>query len=664
MVYREVTDIKLDTPKFRQVEDIELDAPDSSAIMAGARGVQQGATLGYGDEAQAAIGAGIAKMFGGKATTDTSFGDLYNESLASQNKTLDADYRSQFGASLAGNIVGGALGAGGAAGLQALAKVAPNVAKSLVKSSTFLGARAKDALQGVVVGSVAGAGADEENRLSGAVTGGALGGVLSPIAGAVGAGIGKLGKTESAVEKYIAQQAGDLQPIRLSAADLGDKEARSVFQLAKVGKLGKEASDLANEFSDAQSRDFADNFISLYKDGKVTNEVLGEGLASRLSEAASKAKALKTEAYKLADPALKVAKIEKGNLIPLSQDLRKAIDGLDFELVPEARKISQYADTLDNLISQKNVKDIKLNTIEALRKRIGSMYDNSLSGKGGRGNLAVVKAKNALDNFSNDILEQGIIEGDAGALQLIKEARQANKYWKDNFSGDNANSMIRKFITNEGENLTPEMLLNKFLSVSEGGLDGIKSAKAIFGDNVKPIFKQGLLNKIYNSAITKRPQIDDLGRALIDESGLPIYDDIIQPERLANAIERVIGKDAKFVREAGFEAQDIKMLRQLQVVARRVSDPFDKTNPSGSGNRLIDYMSQRPMLAGLFKLPIAGDIAEAVSGKVQANRVRDVISGADAVKTLGGSLQGLNKPLKIDIFNNPQGKVPPQFRGM
>lgn len=587
------------------------------------RGFEQGATLGFGDEAKALLGAAIASPF----VKDRSFGELYDESRGIQEKQLKQDIQESPVSTIAGGLTGGIFGAGGAAGLTGLAKVSPKAAKWLTQSSGFITARAKDALQGAVTGTATGAGmaSPDQDRLAGAAVGGTIGGVLSPIVGAGMAGVSKLVKKGgSAIEQFISQKMPDLaKPISLSSADLGDDEARAVFNLAQQGKLGADAADLARNFKDTQSKQFTENFLSLYKGEPKTNQALGEGLSKRLQDAADKAFKAKSTAYDLAIPATKRASISKENLLPLINDLKTSIKDYDPEIVVASKGVAKNIDALEKLLTTKNVKDVKFYTIEALRKRFNALpvSDNASA-------AVVGNAKKALDNFTKDIFETGIIQGDEQALNLIKQARKANAYYKQNFDSKEANSVIRKFIANEGENLTDEQLLNKFLSVSESGLDGVKSAKEILGDDAKEIFRNGFLNKIYNSSITKKPVIDPVTKSpILDADNLPVYDDLIQPEKLDNAIERMLGKDMQFLKEAGFTKEDVKILRQLQVVAKQVKQPIDKSNPSGSGNRVIDFVRKQPLLSSVFKMPIVGDVLEGISQKQSAKQVENIISG-------------------------------------
>lgn len=612
------------------------------------RGFEQGATLGFQDEAKAALGAAIASPF----VNDRSFGELYEESRGLQEKQLKQDIQESPVATIAGGLTGGVLGAGGAAGLTGLAKVAPKAAKWLTQSSGFLTARAKDALQGAVIGAAAGAGmaSPEQDRLAGTIVGGTMGGVLSPVVGAGMAGVGALAKKAgSKIDQFVSQKMPDLaKPISLSSADLGDDEARAVFNLAQQGKLGADAADLARNFKDTQSKQFTENFLSLYKGGKQENQALGEGLSKRLQDAADKAFKAKEQAYRVATPATKKASIAKENVLPLINDLKSAIKDYDPEIVVAAKGINKNIEALENLIATKNVKDVKFYTIEALRKRFNALPVNDNASAS-----VVNQAKSALDNFTKDIFEAGIVQGDEQALNLIKQARKANAYYKQNFDSKEANSVIRKFIANEGENLTDEQLLNKFLSVSESGLDGVKSAKEILGDDAKEIFRNGFLNKIYNASITKKPVVDPITKSpILDADNLPVYDDLIQPEKLDNAIERIVGKDIKFLKEAGFTQQDVKMLRQLQVIAKQVKQPIDKSNPSGSGNKIIDYIKKQSLLSTMFKLPVVGNVLEGISDKQSAKQIQNIISGKIPEKssTLLGAAQKAGQQEVPDVI--------------
>lgn len=636
----------IDVNNLPSAEPIK-EKPMQSSSMMGAigRGTEQAFTLGFGDELKAMMGAGIAKGAG----VEDSFSDLYKESLSSQNKRLSKDFEDRPISTIAGSM------AGGIGGLKTAVKFAPKVMDKVLRANTFLGARAKDALFGGLMGGITGVGTAEEDRFGGGLLGAGAGAVLTPVLGGAGVGIANVGSkiankyfkksSEEVAEAYMTTNADLFKPIRVSSADLGDNEARSIFDIARSGRLGDAAKDLADGFDEKQSRDFIDNFVYLYEDGKISNQALGEQLGKRLKDASNKARLDKEQAYRVAIPALKEARIEKGNLIPLSANIKNALKDYDPAIVPEVKSIFDSINQLDELLANKGVKAIKLNTIEALRKRFSALHSNSLDKKGGAGNAVSKIARGEIDNLADDLFEKGLVEGSPGVLKSINEARKLNAYWKENFSGKNANNIIRKYITSKGENLTSDMLLEKFININEAGLNGIKSAKEIFGNNIQPIFKQGILNKIYDKGVVLKPKVDAGGKAVFDGSGNPVYDEFINPEGLARNINKFLTKDREFLKEAGFSNDDMKYMARLEQVARQVSAPFDKTNPSGSANKMLDLMKQNSTFAALFKFPIIKDVMEEKRNIQGVNQISDIIKGQQrGAKTLLGVVSGLPNP--------------------
>ena len=108
----------------------------------------QGATLGFMDEGQAAIGAGYAKAFGGKATENISFKELYEQGRDEIRADLKG-YRDAHPKTALGLEIAGGLATGGGA------------TKSLYGSLGKLGARSRNAITGALPGAIAGAGFSE-----------------------------------------------------------------------------------------------------------------------------------------------------------------------------------------------------------------------------------------------------------------------------------------------------------------------------------------------------------------------------------------------------------------------------------------------------------------------------------------------------------------------
>ncbi len=141
---------------------------------------EQGATFGFADEIQAAIGAGYAKVAG----VDGSLTDLYSEALDSQRKDLSAQMQERPVLSVTSNLGGALLTGGAAASTKAGQAVTTGVRSGGVLPSLArmeLGRAVKGGAVGAASGATYGFGTADggfDKRLEGAQTGAILGGVL------------------------------------------------------------------------------------------------------------------------------------------------------------------------------------------------------------------------------------------------------------------------------------------------------------------------------------------------------------------------------------------------------------------------------------------------------------------------------------------------------
>ena len=157
-------------------------APETSRLESFGRGVLQGSTLSFGEEASAAVGAGLQKVFGGDPESYGQLYQRYRDTERAANKAADEAHGGYYlGGQLTGGV-GSALVSGGA-----------GLAAGVGLRGAVLG--------GAAYGGVAGLGESEADLTSGHpmafgeaaedVAGGVL---LGGAAGGVGFGLGKLAK--------------------------------------------------------------------------------------------------------------------------------------------------------------------------------------------------------------------------------------------------------------------------------------------------------------------------------------------------------------------------------------------------------------------------------------------------------------------------------------
>lgn len=228
-------------------------------------GVKQGTTFGFGDEAQAAIAAGMVKGYGALTGDEytPSYGEIYQQSLGElRNELGQARERSPY-LTTGGEITGAVLSP------VATAKALPQLARGVTgfaKAKPISAGLGLGAVQGGLYGagtSEGGAGEVALGALQGAGTGAVAGGVI----GGASRGLGYL--TQKALNKHSrqAQQAISGQVVA--------PEAKGFKQV--VNKL-------AQDFPDEQSLKGA---LKEYVEGnKTLAEIGGEAIESKAKGAA------------------------------------------------------------------------------------------------------------------------------------------------------------------------------------------------------------------------------------------------------------------------------------------------------------------------------------------------------------------------------------------
>ena len=323
----------------------------------------------------------------------------------------------------------------------------------------------------------------------------------------------------------------------------------------------------------------------------------GENLGQKLSGAEQAAQTEKNLAYQKAEPALEKATLPATNANDLSSLLKNHTSQYDSDLVPAVKLINRYADEINTPIKLQGgnedipaqtpePKPITLDKIELLRKKLNNIpVSDTATGK------LVSGAKGIIDNKMNEFLQNGIVEGNPDALNLIKEARTKNTYWRQKFTGDEANTAIKTFIENQGgpNEIAPENLLDMFTRVGQTGLDNVKAAKDILGKDADPLLKNGFLDKIRNSSLKNGN---------------------INPKALSTQINTIMTKNPTLIDEV-FSSDEQNALRAIQREALSYAN-----GEKGKPSLLNKIASKTPAFGPL--------IEEALKNRSQEKMVKDL----------------------------------------
>ncbi len=618
-------------------------APDVSMAESAIRGVGQGASFGFGDEVMAGIGAGYAKAFGGDATDDSSLSQLYEEGLKNvraENKAAEVANPKTF---IAGDIAGSLLLPAGAIGS---AKTMGQIAKV-----------------GAGAGMIQGAGRSESDTALGVVGDAAIGGiagaVLSPAVAkgvdVVGRGIKSLGgkitdiikplpitlnskididlklpkgtvtddirqalsgASDDVMKRFkegikdgltpnqalIKVQAKDLD-VPLSAGDITQSVTRQAEEdMALKGVYGEHAMAMAKSFRDDQQgklRALASNVSQTLapKEGAaLVNQMdVGASIIKELKSTALTAKNQASNAYEVASKMKAQAPISE--LKNFATITRKNLirEGYDIDFMPSASKRLKEVGDFMKKAEKINVKGINLNTLENFRKRvINSPAATPAEYKA----LGIIRK--TYDNYANDFIEKGLIQGDDAAIKQIKDARGLWSDYKQTIYGKDGKSIIGKIVDSDW---TPETVMQQLIGAGKLGANkeagnAVKQLKNVLGES-SPEFKQ-----LKQVGFTKLFG-DDL-QSLLDGD----LTKAVSGGNFAKNVDNLL-RDNKTLAETLYTKSELDLIKAAaRVSAQATTRAEGAVNRSATTPALLRVVNQI-----LAKIPVVGQYASGISSK-------------------------------------------------
>ncbi len=301
----------------------------------------------------------------------------------------------------------------------------------------------------------------------------------------------------------------------------------------------------------------------------------GDELGQHLQGAEQNAFTNKELAYQQANKAGGESTVTPGIASYVADSIDKSLAKLDPEQVTSVDSIKKYTGELRDLANGDNVSGVKYNMLENLRQRINNIPYKAETSAG------IKSARNAFDSSMDDILNLGLIKGNPDALDLIKNARTENAYWRQKFSGDQANAAISKYIDSVGgpEQIAPENLLNIFTKVGQAGLNNVKAAQDVLGNSATPLLQNGYLNTLRMKSV--------------DSSGN------INPGKLSTNINTLINKNPTLLQSV-FKPEEITALQAISKQANLYA-----TGAKGNPGMLSKISSKIPILGDLISDTIA-----------------------------------------------------------
>ncbi len=629
-----------DLYKIAGIDSTPQPMPKPTGLQSTVRGVQQGASFGFGDEIKSGIGAAVAKVFGGEATNDQSLGQLYDEALASERGKDKLAAETNPISYYAGDIAGGVALPVGA-----------------IKNAKTVGQLAG---VGVGAGLIQGVGRSESENAQGLITdaaiGGAVGGVLTPaVSKAAGAASNlfrsnstKAGATlepdigsaslrmnsnantdeinsllsnasDDVVKRFNAGVEAGLAPeesliraqaekfgVRLSIGDITQNVSKQAEEdLALKGVYGQRAESQVRAFRDAQQQDLANlgENVSSSISGRAisnTNESdIADSIAQRLKMSAKEDKGVASAAYDTAKNLKAYAPIEVVKELPTA--LRKTLQEqqFDIESMPSVSKRLTEAERFMKGAEINNFTGVSLNTMENFRKRI---VNSAVSSDAERTALGIMKR--TYDSFSDDIIDQGLLKGTDDALSQIKEARGLWAAYKQKYYGADGKAVIGKVIDND---YTPEQTMQ--LLIGSGKIGAKKDAaktvqqlKNILGENSEEFLqlKQAGFARLFGNNLQSILNGGNIEKAIVGGKYAQNVDDFL---RTNDSLAEVL-----------FKPDELNLIKNsARIAAQATTRQPGAVNQSGTAPGILRVVNQI-----LERIPLVGKYASGLTNKAVA----------------------------------------------
>lgn len=311
---------------------------------------------------------------------------------------------------------------------------------------------------------------------------------------------------------------------------------------------------------------------------------LGEDLGQKLSGAEQNAYTNKTLAYKAAEQPSKDLSIGNNSVGDLADALKDSTANFNPRVVNNVGGIHDAADALTKDAASG---DVSWQRIDQVRQELYNLP------KANDAEAAVrARALSAYHNYADDVFNNGIVQGDPAAINLVKDANQANATWRQQFTGKDANNAISKYIKNAGgpEEIAPENLLDMFTRVGQIGLDNVKAAKDVLGTDASPILKQGYLDKLRSTSL--------------DQNGEFV------PAKLQKNINTLLTKNPTLVNSV-FTPEELQGLQGISDTAGRYAKTGAKPGVLGRVTLKIPIAKQLfgPSIEAAAKTRMMNDIA-------------------------------------------------------
>jgi hypothetical protein len=646
------------------------------------RGAADVATFGMADELAAAGDAALNPIFG-TGNDGGSFTERYNANLPEQRATDQADEQERFGYRLGGQVGGGV--GGGVALAQRGFSLAANAAKSGKGwFARMLGGAADGGLMAGAYGAGSGEGARDryERSVEAAPLGMALGGVGETLATAGGAAF-----------RRAFQGAGEAAPGVNPAANVADADQFGIPLSRAQATRSVPQSNIENQLRSQGSMSAFD---------QAQREALGSSVGSVQSRIAGNAPIIprQSAAYESVPTALRgkrdrlkaasqdayEASVNNPDVL-VSGDAVAAIPGFIRGSLEESQILidpmyhqgaSRAMSFIDDYIGRMpkpggDIRDVQaqLRWVENLRAGLRKNFPPI-----GQDAPALKAISSAIDDWTDEVFERGLVSADDDVLEQLKTARAK---WSEYLSMADPKSK-------RGGKINPQYEAQRAIrNIMDKDLSPEEIGQYLWGSSVSSPKNTSFMTaqELRRTLGADSPEWNGIRQSFwlrATRAG----DEALNPTQIAKNLEGLLNGQGNGVAQTLFSEGERDLMRKYASVMRNLSPAREGFNNSNTANRLMPALARYGtaivgalaggggMMSGLGPLEAIGTAALATGAlrgtgaAAQASRAATATrapipvnpSGAGGATLRGGSVplvvgQERRKPLEITVGRRP-----------
>jgi hypothetical protein len=359
---------------------------------------------------------------------------------------------------------------------------------------------------------------------------------------------------------------------------------------------------------------------------------------------------------------------QEGRVSPLTNQMDPMLQPASHSMMQELRGLSDAMAPVRDPDTGRFSRPppVSVSQLEQIRKRLGNIAQ-SANNDGDRAAARIIM--NSFDSWEGHAFDNALFSGSPDALNAVREARAANRSWRQGFYNDrdDADKIINKVVTGE---VTPQEMSNWLVGSSQVGSKGTSSrmltriAQVTNGDPATmDTIRAGVANRLFGTtegATARAPErvASDINQ-FFNGTGSDVARRLYTPQQrqaalnYANAVRR--GQEAReTITASGRLSRPTDMpadVGPMQELAQAVLGKNGKTDEA-----LFNAIDSYARSGGRGDIQTLADILRTIPAKDKGD-----LAGA-IVRNLGQSEQ--TKGFSLDKFATDWGKYTPQAKDL